>query len=207
MTRELPYFRIGNAFGGSQAWMRDPTMKAGGCGALTIAETCIVLAKEFGATGLVPFDPAEVTKQEYIAFGQSLRTYMPPRWTGINRLETLAEEAQVFFDDREKATGEQPVAGIRCLHKQTDAAEAAAQIRAQIDKGVPLPMLTLHHRDKQFRDYLYHWYMLTGYRMNEDGTMDVKASTYGKFRWLPFEALWDTGNPTEDGGVLLIDPA
>lgn len=205
VQKELPHFYIGSNYGGNQDWMRDPMMRLGGCGALAACDTCIVLAREFGFASLVPFDVSDLTKADYQAFGKLMKPYMPPRRTGINRLATFQEEFQKYLDDRAEETGERPVAGVRLMHKTLPWQAAAEQIKVQIDKGIPMPTLLLHHEDRRFKFYLYHWFMMNGYKELDDGTLYVKFVTYGKSEWLPFKEFWNTGYPLEDGGVVLVD--
>ena len=71
MTRtrkELNYFKIEGADGGSQDWFRDPMMNLGGCAAATACDSSLFLAFHYGMTGLYPFDPDHLTKEDYIRF-------------------------------------------------------------------------------------------------------------------------------------------
>ena len=117
--------------------------------------------------------------------------------------------------------------------------EAARAVRKQIESGLPVPCLTLRHSDPQMEDYVWHWFLLTGYdcadsdgrdgestdasearnrqaKTTESGSrgeystetvfsaMKVKAVTYGEYRWIDFERLWDTGF-AKRGGLILFD--
>ena len=55
--------------------------------------------------------------------------------------------------------------------------------------------------DSALKDYVWHWFLLTGYEEYED-VMMVKAVTYGSYQWLDFDNLWDTGY-TNKGGMIL----
>ena len=67
--------------------------------------------------------------------------------------------------------------------------------------GFPIPYLMLHHKNRIFKFYDWHWFMLTGYESFEDACM-VKAVTYGGFRWLDFNELWDTGYERKGGMII-----
>ena len=71
----------------------------------------------------------------------------------------------------------------------------------QIDSGYPVPILNLNHKNKEFKDYTWHWFLLNGYEKT-DNTLSVKAVTYSGYRWLDFGKLWDTGY-TNKGGLVL----
>lgn len=207
MITELPYFEIDGGYGGNQDWMTDPMMNMGGCGALAACDLCIYLAKYYGAQSLVPFPVEQLTKQNYLEFSDIMKPYLHPRWMGINKLETWMDGFTAYLADRAKETGESPITGMRALHKSTAWPIAGEQIMEQIDKGIPLPIMILHHKDKEFHEYEWHWFIINGYNKISDGHILLKAATYGEYEWLPLEKLWITGRDLEDGGVVLIDKA
>ena len=208
MEKELPWFDIEGTYGGNQDWLKDPMMHLGGCGALAACDLCIYLAKYYGETSLVPFSDEELdklSKERYIEFSNIMKPYLHPRWKGINTLEAWMDGFQKYLDDRTAETGESPILCLRALHKGLRWPLAGDRIMEQLDKGIPLPIMILHHDDKQFHEYEWHWFILNGYRKNDEGFIDVKAVTYGEAEWLPLDKLWDTGRDLEDGGVVLID--
>ena len=78
---------------------------------------------------------------------------------------------------------------------------ASAAIVQQIDQGCPVPTLILNHRSKDFRDYVWHWFLINGYDETDDAFL-VKAVTYSRYEWLDLRALWDTGYERRGGFVL-----
>ena len=74
-------------------------------------------------------------------------------------------------------------------------------IVSQIDRGYPVPTLVLNHRDKRFRDYVWHWFLINGYDASDQAFL-VKAVTYSSYEWLDLRALWDTGHERRGGFVL-----
>jgi hypothetical protein len=86
----------------------------------------------------------------------------------------------------------------------TEPYEAAAGIlKEQIDRDYPVPALTLNHRNREFRDYNWHWYLINGYD-DTDGSLKIKAVTYSEWVWLDFRRLWDTGH-VRRGGLILFN--
>ena len=55
MKKELQYFKIEEAWGGSQEWFSDRMMRLGGCAAVTACDSCIFFDLYKG-TDLYPFD-------------------------------------------------------------------------------------------------------------------------------------------------------
>ena len=90
---------------------------------------------------------------------------------------------------------------MKPFHGEHTWQEAADAIREQIDQSCPIPYLLLKHKNIKLDDYVWHWFMLTGYRETEEG-FQVKAVTYGESKWLSLEELWDTGYERKGGMIL-----
>ena len=58
-------------------------------------------------------------------------------------------------------------------------------------------------KNKKFDFYEWHWYNFAGYE-EEGDDLYVKAVTYGKYEWLNFKELWDTGFKKK-GGMIIIN--
>lgn len=200
MERHLDYFEIEGAYGGSQDWFTNIVMHVGGCGAATACDTCIYLALRKGMKGLYPGDAGRLTKQAYKEFSMKMKPYLKPRAGGIDRLETYIEGYARYLADLGNEDGRS--LHMEPLHWETDVEEAKAAVRRQIDRGLPVPYLLLYHKDKkQFGDFTWHWFLLTGYEERE-GRFYVTAATYGAATRLDFEEMWDTGYEKKGGMVL-----
>ena len=143
-----------------------------------------------------PFGPENLSKDEYVDFAHMMEKYLWPRLAGINRLDIYIDGYTKYLQD----------SGVTCLSMDTlDGTEpyekAAETVMKQIDSGYPVPILNLNHRNKEFKDYTWHWFLLNGYEKT-DNTLLVKAVTYSGFQWLDFGKLWDTGY-TNKGGLVL----
>ena len=75
-------------------------------------------------------------------------------------------------------------------------------VRQQIDRNLPVPCLLLHHRDKAFDDFQWHWFNLAGYD-ESGGVARVRAVTYAHEFWLDLPALWHTGH-AQKGGLIKL---
>lgn len=196
MREELPYFYIGNSYGGNQDWFSSFMMRKGGCAAETLCDSCIYFARYFGRTHLYPFEAQSVTKEEYVRFSKIVEPYLKPRMQGIDTLEIYMEGVSKYFENAgEKELTTEPLYGDRSCE------EAWKALVSQIQKGYPVPCLVLHHKSPELKEYVWHWFMLTGYEAVEDITL-VKAVTYSEFEWLDFNALWDSGHKKKGGLIL-----
>ena len=196
MKHELPHFQIGDSYGGNQDWFPTFMMRIGGCGAETACDSSIYFALHRGLAGIAPENAASITKDAYIRFAYEMKPYLSPRMSGIDRLDIYMDGYAQYLKDR---------GDDRLTMKPLDGKEpyetALTAVRRQIDQGYPIPTLVLNHRNKSFRDYVWHWFLINGYDETDDGFL-VKAVTYSKYEWLDFQLLWNTGHERRGGLVL-----
>lgn len=197
MRKELPYFDIENSYGGNQKWFSSLWMRMGGCAAETACDSSIYLAIYKGKTALYPYDAKHLTRKEYVEFSKLMRPYLKPRLSGIDRLDIYQEGLGKYLRDRgEKKLQLLPWEGTQ------DLAATKTVIKFQLGRGYPVPCLILNHANKQFANYEWHWFLLTGYE-ETSGSFLVKAVTYGTWEWLDLTGLWDTGR-TKKGGLIIF---
>lgn len=198
VMRELNYFEIDNAYGGCQDWFLegDYSMKAAGCAALAACDSCIYLDLHKNMDKLYPYPTNHLNKESYMEFSKIMKPYLRPRWKGIDRLERFIEGMENYLHD----IGEDHLT-MEPFHGTHTDKEAEEKVREQIDQGMPIPFLLLKHADRSLRDYVWHWFLLTAYK-EENGRFYVKAVTFGTWKWLDFETLWNTGRE-EKGGLIL----
>ncbi len=192
---ELDYFYIDGEYGGDQDWFTDWWMNVGGCAAETACEASLYFLKYFGLP-VAPELPDQMSRQDYIAFAGQMKPYLRPRMHGVNRLS-------LFTDGYGKYLSDLGADGITMdtLDGYAPWEEAFEAVQDQIDSGIPVSVLILRHRAGSMKEYVWHWFTLTGW---EDGPRGrrVKAVTYGEWEWLDFWTLWNTGYK-ERGGLIL----
>lgn len=196
MIRELAHFQIGESYGGNQDWFPTFMMRAGGCAAETACDSSIYFALHRGLTRIAPENASTLSQKDYIRFAYEMKPYLSPRAHGVDRLEIYIDGYARFLHDRGEMQLEMtPFAG------DGSCAEAQSKIVQQIERGYPIPMLVLNHRNKKYKDYVWHWFLLNGYDDSE-GIFRVKAVTYSEYQWLDFGELWNTGYSKRGGLVL-----
>ena len=197
MKIELPYFKIGNSLGGQQDWFPEYMMRIGGCAAVTACDCSIYFELYKNLRGLYPFDVKNISKTDYIKFSDVMKPYLHPRWQGIDKLEIYIDGFTKFLRDR----GEN---NLKLLgwDGHNDFKATHMVLKYQIDNGFPIPCLTLQHKNILLRDYVWHWFLLTGYEIDGDN-WKVKMTSYGVGRWFDFDMLWDTGF-NERGGLIVF---
>lgn len=197
MKKELSYFKIDNGYGGNQSWFTDFMMKMGGCAAVAACDSCIYLDLYQGTDNLYPFSKAMLNREDYIRFSKIMKPYLRPRLTGINRLQTYIDGFEKYLS---RADPKRRIA-IEGFDGHRETKEARQIVIEQIEKGYLVPCLLLRHRFRSMKNYVWHWFLLTGYECRKDVFL-VKAVTYGGWRWLDFDVLWDTGY-RKRGGLII----
>ena len=196
MKHELDHFYIGDSYGGNQDWFPTFMMRIGGCGAETACDSSVYFALHRGLTGIAPGNASDLTREGYVRFAYEMKPYLSPRSTGIDRLDIYIDGYAQYLRDR----GETRL-DMSPLHGTEPYETAEEAVRYQIDHGYPIPTLVLNHRNKKYRNYVWHWFLLNGY--DDSGDMfKVKAVTYGSCKWLDLSELWNTGRERRGGFVL-----
>ncbi|MFV0362837.1 MAG: hypothetical protein ACK5LL_07080 [Suipraeoptans sp.] len=201
MTREVDYFSIEGAYGGSQEWFTNVVMNIGGCAAATACDSSIYFAKEFGLTHLYPYDINNLNKEDYKKFSQIMKPYISPRVMGVKKAKWYIDGFKKYIDDVDKREGTNTDISMRELPGSESYDSAKTAVINQIDDGYPIPYLMLKHRQGKFADFAWHWFLITGYDIL-DNKMYIKVATYAHEHKLPFEELWNTGY-SEKGGIVL----
>lgn len=195
--KQLPHFYIDKDLGGNQERMTNPLLYFGGCGALVACDLCIYLAIHHGYTALCPLDTKQISIQSYRRFVGEMKHYLHPRIQGIHKAELWASGFSAYLQDKHiKTISLSTVSGIQST------AQAQSALCTQIDAGIPIPFLMLNNKNKNLKDYVWHWFLLNGYRETETG-LQVQTVTYGSAQWEDFSKLWDTGYQQKGGMILL----
>ena len=197
MLKELDYFWVGEEYGGRQSLLPDMVMRFAGCAAVTACDSLIYMTLYKNLKNLCPFSTDQLRGRDYVAFFKTVKPYLRPRLMGINRLEIFVAAFKKFL--KEHGTFFLDVLPWSGDHDEQNTVET---IKQQIDRGFLIPYLLLHHKNPNFENYEWHWFLLTGYDEKPDGRFMVKAVTYGAYEWLDFAKLWNTGYDRKGGLIL-----
>ena len=202
MLKELDYFWVGEEYGGRQSLLPDMVMRFAGCAAVTACDSLIYMTLYKNLKNLCPFSTDQLRGRDYVAFFKTVKPYLRPRLMGINRLEIFVVAFKKFL--KEHGTFFLDVLPWSGDHDEQNTVET---IKQQIDRGFLIPYLLLHHKNPNFENYEWHWFLLTGYDEKPDGRFMVKAVTYGAYEWLDFAKLWNTGYDRKGGLILFKEKA
>ena len=202
VLKELDYFWVGEEYGGRQSLLPDMVMRFAGCAAVTACDSLIYMTLYKNLKNLCPFSTDQLRGRDYVAFFKTVKPYLRPRLMGINRLEIFVSAFKKFL--KEHGTFFLDVLPWSGDHDEQNTVET---IKQQIDRGFLIPFLLLHHKNPNFENYEWHWFLLTGYDEKPDGRFLVKAVTYGAYEWLDFAKLWNTGYDRKGGLILFKEKA
>lgn len=211
MKKELEYFTIEGAYGGNQDWFTNIVMNMGGCAAATACDCCIYLALRKGLGELYPYSVQTLTKEDYIAFSQKMKPYIRPRIGGVKKLEWFIGGFMKYIEDVRAASNTDADTGVvksadinmEAFSGENSYEKARDMIRTQIDAGYPVPYLLLRHKKtEKYKDYIWHWFLLTGYEETGEDML-VKTATYGESDTFSLRELWDAGS-AEKGGMIRL---
>lgn len=201
MKKDLPYFTIAGAYGGSQDWFTNVVMYIGGCGAATACDSCIYFSLYEGLKELYPFDIYNLSKEDYKRFSQIMKPYIKPRKGGVKKLEWYIEGLERYVRYVNESKGSSISIKMEGFSGNHSFEDAKRVIQDQIDNGKPVPYLMLKHTEYKFKDFAWHWFLLTGYEETEEDFY-IQAATYGEATRMSLKELWNTGYE-EKGGIIL----
>ena len=199
MKKELDHFHIGNNIGANQDEFSNIALKIGGCAIVTLCDTFITMVHSGFSSSLIPIDPDCITMKEYESFAEKVKPYLHPRLSGIYKISTYTEGVDKYLSEQ---TEMRERISISSISGDDDVSSAEKGLIEQIDHGVPVVYLLLHHKDKVFSDFEWHWFLINGYD-NSTESIKVQIITYGESQWVDFKQLWNTGKKLRGGMVLL----
>lgn len=255
--KELEHHYIEGSYGGNQEWFTGPMMKLGGCGAETACECSIYFDmhygthlypfdinnltiadyKKFGAIMKPYLSPRMTGIDRLDIFIDGYNSYIKDRNAEVAKIQ--AEQAPgvdgaeqvpgVDGDESQQSPGAEGNINLKMseFSGEEDVESAIEIVKKQIDRGLPIPMLMLNHRDKRFKDYDWHWFVVNGYcegtkapppgpwagagceasnSVSPDGSTRfyIKTATYSEWDWFDFRDFWDTGFERK-GGLVIFD--
>lgn len=193
----LDYFTIEGTPGGNQDWLIEWDMNRGGCAAVTACDLCMLLSRQNKFRKLYPFDPDNISRDDFIKFSAIMKPFLFPRYHGVDFLETYICGLKDYF--LSVKSNDLIIEGLSGNVSYEVFAEA---IMNQIDDNFPVPFLLLNHDDPELDDFNWHWFNLAGYEETEND-LNVMTVTYGEYKWFGLRRLCDT-HYRRKGGIIRV---
>lgn len=223
--KNIDYFQIEGTPGGNQEWCTDFWMYLGGCGALAACDLSICLARNYGLKKCYPGDAWNLTRKDYVDFSMKMKPYIHPRVGGVTKLSMFTDGCGQYLKDCGYHVEFETLDGDKSYE------EAELFIKNALQRNLPVIYLMLRHRDKEFKDLNWHWFCITGYKVqteeetiqsvmkqNKIQTADINEAkintvdkvylnyhTYGEALSVEFKRLWNTGMYKRGGIVAVKD--
>lgn len=198
MIKETAFFKINDSIGGNQDWFDSLFMRMGGCAICTALDVSINLKIHHDIDNIYPYDINSLSIDNYVRFSNIMKPYLKPRFKGIDSLEIYLNGYSKYLKDNNITNIN--LCGLSQDKPVNDAKQAIIQY---IDQDYVIPFLLLRHNNYQFKDFIWHWFLIIGYKIEND-IFYIKVSTYSREHWFKLEDIWDSGFK-QKGGLILIN--
>lgn len=175
-------------YGGSQYWFPNKFHKLSGCGPVVGANITAYLSQTFAGnySNLYPYKGI-VNKKDFIQHMVSIRKYVKPGIFGLTSVHQFCDNVLDFSKSREVSL----VPHI-LDDKAASLLDAISFINTALSLKLPVAILVLKHKIKEFKEYSWHWMTITGLHLNPtDNIYYLCVSTYGERRNINLDMLWN----------------
>lgn len=197
----IPIIQEGDTqyYGGSQYWYPKFFHRQNSCGPVAAANTVACLSNRQLCDQLSQFPcaAAAYTKDAFVKRMIEARKFVRPGLMGLTSIEQYGRQTA----DYAKSTGLKliPVYG-----DQFDSVEEAwSFIENGLSSGCPVSFLLLMHKSTAFKDFLWHWMIIT-HLMKDPATdrSQIVISTWGERHVLDLHDLWT--NQGKKGNIRFV---
>lgn len=181
-------------YGGSQYWFPKKFNQLSGCGPVAAANITAYLSQNFPDkySDLYPYKGI-INKKDFVEHMVQIRKYVKPGIFGLTSVHQFVENVLAFSKER----------GVYLVpHMLEDNAasmqEAINFITEALNKRLPVAILVLKHKIKEFKEYTWHWMTITDLKLNsEDNMYYISVSTYGERKEINLDQLWNQRRPKD----------
>ncbi|MGV8980715.1 hypothetical protein [Clostridium sp.] len=175
-------------YGGSQNWFPKKFNKLSGCGPVAAANITAYLSQTFSAkyNTLYPYKGI-VSKKDFILHMVEIRKYVKPGIFGLTSVDQFSDSVLAFSSDRGVSLTSHILAD-----NASSIQDAINFIAQALTQKIPIAILVLKHRIKEFKEYAWHWMTITGLTLNSKNNIPyISVSTYGERQEINLDLLWN----------------
>jgi hypothetical protein len=181
-------------YGGNQYWFKKNFHKLSGCGPIAAANITAYLSLTFPDKydALYPYK-STINKKDYEEHMAQIRKYVKPGLMGLTSVKKFANSVLAFSRDR-------GVALVPHILEDNKASieDAKSFILQALTQRLPVAILVLKHKVKEFEEYSWHWMTITDLTLNsKDNLYYITVSTYGERKEINLERLWNDRRPKD----------
>jgi hypothetical protein len=175
-------------YGGNQYWFTKRFHKLSGCGPVAAANITAYLSQAFPDkyNTLYPYSSI-FNKKDFEVHMAQIRKYVKPGFFGLTSVNQFSDNILAFSKER----GVSLVPHI--LEDDTASIKDAIDfISEALGQRLPVAILVLKHKVKDFKEYAWHWMTITNLKLNsKDNTHYITVSTYGQRHEINLDILWN----------------
>ena len=175
-------------YGGSQNWFTKQVHKLSGCGPVAAANITAYLSQTFPDkyNTLYPYNFI-INKKDFEEHMAQIRKYVKPGFFGLTSVKQFSDNVLAFSKER----------GVSLVPHILD--DDTASIKDAVDfisealaQRLPVAILVLKHKVKEFKEYSWHWMTITDLKLDsKDNAYYITVSTYGQRQEINLEMLWN----------------
>lgn len=175
-------------YGGNQYWFPKKFNQLSGCGPVAAANITAYLSQTFTGkyNSLYPYNGI-VNKKDFVEHMVEIRKYVKPGFFGLTSVQQFSDSVLAFSKNR----------GVSLVPHILDDNVASLQeainfISEALYQKLPVAILVLKHKLKEFKEYTWHWMTITDLNLDPKGNIYyISVSTYGERREINLDLLWN----------------
>jgi hypothetical protein len=175
-------------YGGNQYWFPKKFNQLSGCGPVAAANITAYLSQTFTGkyNSLYPYKGI-VNKKDFVEHMVQIRKYVKPGFFGLTSVKQFSDSVLAFSKNR----------GVSLVPHILDDNAASLQdainfISEALYQKLPVAILVLKHKLKEFKEYSWHWMTITDLNLDpKDNIYYLSVSTYGERREINLDLLWN----------------
>ena len=175
-------------YGGNQYWFPKKFNQINGCGPVAAANITTYFSQTFADkyNSLYPYK-GTVNKKDFVDHMVEIRKYVRPGFFGLTSVHQFSESVLAF--STAKGVSLHP-------HILDDNAasiyDAVNFISEALNQRIPVAILVLKHKLKEFKEYTWHWMTITALKLDSKNNIYcISVSTYGERREINLDLLWN----------------
>jgi hypothetical protein len=181
-------------YGGNQYWFKKKFHKLSGCGPVAAANITTYLSLTFPDkySALYTYNSV-INKKDFEEHMAQIRKYVRPGLMGLTSVRKFSDSVLAFSRER-------GVALFPHILEDNNASieEAKDFISEALAQRLPVAILVLKHKVKEFEEYSWHWMTITDLRLKPEDNLDyIIVSTYGQRKEINLERLWNERRPKD----------
>lgn len=181
-------------YGGNQYWFPRRTNRINGCGPVAAANITAYLSLTFPKTyGNLYHLKEGLSKSEFVSHMIEIRKFVKPGFFGLTSVQQFSNNLLSFSESKGVS-----LTPFILDDDRVSMLEALEFIYQGLHQRLPVSILVLKHPAQEIKEHVWHWMTITHLRFEPtNGKYYIFVSTYGEFRIIDFDILWNNRGPKD----------